>query len=60
MELDFLNESRDHQDLDPTAQHQYFQPGSEAEMHSRPQYIDPNCFKCFYYLNQQKNVFNGG
>lgn len=34
--------SRDHRYLDPPSQHQDHQPGSEAEMEPRPQYIDPN------------------
>jgi NAD(P)-dependent dehydrogenase (short-subunit alcohol dehydrogenase family) len=59
MELDFLNESRDHRDLDPTAQHQYFQPGSEAEMHPRPQYIDPN-YKSANKLEGKVGLITGG
>lgn len=59
MELDNLNEARDHRDLDPPAQQQTTQPGSEAEMDPRPQYIDPN-YRSALKLEGKVGLITGG
>lgn len=59
MELDSLRNSRDHRDLDPSAQHQNIQPGSENEMNPRPQYIDPN-YKSAFKLEGKVALITGG
>jgi NAD(P)-dependent dehydrogenase (short-subunit alcohol dehydrogenase family) len=59
MELENFNESRDHRELDPDAQHQATQPGSEAEMEPRPQYIDPD-YKAAGKLEGKVGLITGG
>lgn len=51
--------SRDHRDLEPPSQHQDHQPGSEAEMEPRPQYIDPN-YKAARKLEGKVGLITGG
>lgn len=41
MTLDY-NPGKDHRDIDQPAQHQERQPGVEADMEPRPQYVDPS------------------
>lgn len=57
--LDISQDLRDHRELDPTTQHQDTQSGSEAQMHSRPQYIDPN-YKSAYKLAGKVALITGG
>lgn len=59
MELDALYDSRDHRDLEPSAQHQNTQPGSEADMNPRPQYIDPS-YKSALKLQGKVGLITGG
>ncbi|MGQ3170437.1 MAG: SDR family oxidoreductase [Methylophilus sp.] len=59
MELDALHDSRDHRDLEPSAQHQSTQPGSEADMNPRPQYIDPG-YKSALKLQGKVGLITGG
>jgi NAD(P)-dependent dehydrogenase (short-subunit alcohol dehydrogenase family) len=59
MELESLNDYKDHRDLDPTAQHQNTQPGSENMMNPRPQYIDPN-YKSGLKLEGKVGLISGG
>ncbi len=51
--------SRDHRELDPPSQHQASQPGSEAQMEPRPQYIDPD-YKAAGKLQGQVALITGG
>lgn len=51
--------SRDHRDLEPPSQHQDHQPGTEAEMEPRPQYIDPN-YKAARKLEGKVGLITGG
>lgn len=59
MELDVINDSRDHRDLNPSAQHQNIQPGLETEMNPRPQYIDPS-YKSALKLEGKVALITGG
>lgn len=58
MELE-NNPARDHRDLDPSAQHQSIQPGAEADMDPRPQYIDPQ-YKPALKLEGKVGLITGG
>jgi hypothetical protein len=50
---------KDHRDIDQPPQHQNKQPGVEAEMEPRPQYIDP-AYKAAGKLESKVAVITGG
>jgi NAD(P)-dependent dehydrogenase (short-subunit alcohol dehydrogenase family) len=58
--MDFdISSSRDHRELNPSAQHLGSQPGVETEMEPRPQYIDPN-YKAAGKLEGKVALITGG
>lgn len=53
------DETKDHRDMLPPSQHQGKQPGSEADMEPRPQYIDPD-YKAAKKLEGKVGLITGG
>lgn len=57
-ESDFTS-GKDHRDMDQPPQHQHQQPGVEADMEPRPQYIDP-AYKAAGKLEGKVAIITGG